>query len=73
MRSTFLLCYFLRMLIFWIKPFQATAASVSPSSCKETSTATQSVVSDGPAVNLGAPTAPGSGFNYGIVILMGFD
>ncbi|XP_058203321.1 protein TPR3-like isoform X3 [Rhododendron vialii] len=45
-------------------PFQATAASVSPSSCKETSTATQSVVSDGPAVNLGAPTAPGSGFNY---------
>lgn len=34
---------------------------------------TQSVVSDGPAVNLGAPTAAGSGFNYGTVILLSFD
>lgn len=59
------------MLNFWIKPFQATEASVTPFSCKGTSTGTQSVISDGPG-NLGAPTNPASGFNSGMVILVGF-
>ncbi|CAL5358908.1 protein TOPLESS-like isoform X1 [Camellia sinensis] len=45
-------------------PSQDTAASPSRSSCKGTSSVTQSAIPDGP-LSLGAPTNSGSGFNSG--------
>ncbi|KAF5936255.1 hypothetical protein HYC85_027384 [Camellia sinensis] len=51
-------------------PSQDTAASPSRSSCKGTSSVTQSAIPDGP-LSLGAPTNSGSGFNSGRVICVG--